>query len=274
MRLTKEVTEDLVKEVAGEDTIKLVGLLKSKENISEFKLAEKLRLTVNNVRNMLYRLQAHNLVTSTRKKDKKKGWYVYYWTFNSPQARSLVTVVKQKKLEQLKKRLEIETQQSFYACPENCTRFKIENAMEHDFKCPECGTILNEEDNLELISKIKERVAELEKELTEKPKVIRVASKIKPRKKTKKKKIARKVKKPKRAKRAKKKPKRAKVSRKKAKSVRKLRKKPKKVKKPIKRKRMSKPKKAKKSKFKRIIKSVKKIGLKKNKKASRKKGKR
>ncbi len=105
MRLTKEITEELVKEVAGEDTVKLVGLLKDKDNISEFKLAEKLRLTVNTVRNMLYRLQAHNLVTSTRKKDKKKGWYIYYWTFNTPQAKSLVRVVKQKKFEQLKERL-------------------------------------------------------------------------------------------------------------------------------------------------------------------------
>jgi len=179
MRLTKEVTEELVKEVAGEDTVKLVGLLKEKENISEFKLAEKLRITVNTVRNMLYRLQAHNLVTSIRKKDKKKGWYIYYWTFNTPQARSLIRIVKRRKLEKIKERLRTEIQETFYVCPERCTRFKMENAMEYDFKCPECGHILQEEDNLEFITKLKTTMAELEEELSKPIIESRVKSKIK-----------------------------------------------------------------------------------------------
>ncbi len=166
MRLTKEITEELVKEVAGEDTVKLVDLLKDQENISEFKLAEKLRLTVNTVRNMLYRLQAHNLVVSTRKKDKKKGWYIYYWTFNTPQAKSLIRVVKQRKLEHLKDRLRTEIQETFYICPQKCIRFKMENAMDYDFKCPECGNVLQEENNMDFILKIKNTITELEGELS------------------------------------------------------------------------------------------------------------
>ncbi len=165
MRLTKEITEELVREVAGEDTVKLVGLLRDKENVSEFKIAEKLRLTVNTVRNMLYRLQAHNLVTSIRKKDKKKGWYIYYWTFNSSQARSLVRIVKQRKLERFKERLQAELQQTFYVCPERCVRMKIENAMDYDFKCPECGVVLQEENNQRFIEKIQAKILELEEEL-------------------------------------------------------------------------------------------------------------
>jgi len=165
MRLTQEVTEDLLKEVAGEDTIKLVGLLKGKDNVSEFKLAEKLRLTVNTVRNMLYRLQEHNLVTSTRKKDKKKGWYIYYWTFNTSQARILSRTVKQNKLEKLKAILETEAQETFYICPDRCTRFKMDNAMDYDFKCPECGVILQEEDNAAFIEKIRSTITGLEEDL-------------------------------------------------------------------------------------------------------------
>lgn len=165
MRLTKETAEELVKEVAGEDTVKLVGLLKDEDNISEFKLAEKLRLTVNTVRNQLYRLQAHNLVTSTRKKDKKKGWYIYYWTFNTPQAKSLLKVVKYRKLEHLKERLKTEIQETFYVCPQKCIRFKMENAMDYDFKCPECGNVLQEENNMDFVAKLKTTITELEDEL-------------------------------------------------------------------------------------------------------------
>ncbi|MCG2718327.1 MAG: hypothetical protein L6408_05775 [Nanoarchaeota archaeon] len=165
MRLTQEVTEDLLKEVAGEDTIKLVGLLKGKDNVSEFKLAEKLRLTVNTVRNMLYRLEDHNLVSSIRKKDQKKGWYIYYWTFNDSQAKMLSRAVKQKKLLKLKEVFHIESQETFYVCPGKCTRFKQENAMDYEFKCPECGTLLDQEDNTEFLETIKAKVLELEEEL-------------------------------------------------------------------------------------------------------------
>ncbi|MDP2909237.1 MAG: hypothetical protein Q8N77_05510, partial [Nanoarchaeota archaeon] len=178
MRLTKEITEELVKEVAGEDTVKLVGLLKDKENVSEFKLAEKLRLTVNTIRNMLYRLQAHNLVTSIRKKDKKKGWYIYYWTFNMPQAKSMVRIVKQKKLTLLKERLNLETQETFYICPQNCVRFKMEHAMDYDFKCPECGVVLQEEDNKGFIEKLNASIANLETEIAKPELEIRIRKPI------------------------------------------------------------------------------------------------
>ena len=73
---------DLVIEIAGPEVVALVELLYGKENVSEFKLADKLELTVNQARNMLYKLHSHNLVSFIRKKDKRKGWYIYYWTLD------------------------------------------------------------------------------------------------------------------------------------------------------------------------------------------------
>ena len=82
MGLDTETVADLVEEIAGKDVIELVELIKGKEHVSEFKIADKLGVTVNQVRNMLYRLYSYNLVSFIRKKDKKKGWYIYYWTFD------------------------------------------------------------------------------------------------------------------------------------------------------------------------------------------------
>ena len=73
----------LVSELVGEEVIPLVRELKNKKNVSEFKLAEKLKKEVNVARNMLYRLHEANLVTFTRKKDKVKGGYIYYWTLRT-----------------------------------------------------------------------------------------------------------------------------------------------------------------------------------------------
>ncbi|MBW2995229.1 hypothetical protein KY312_02665, partial [Candidatus Woesearchaeota archaeon] len=81
MRMTNKLVEKVVMDTAGEDTLPLVIELKNKKNYSEFKLAENLKVEVNQVRNMLYRLLKYNLVTFIRRKDKRKGWYIYYWTF-------------------------------------------------------------------------------------------------------------------------------------------------------------------------------------------------
>lgn len=199
MRLTNKAMEELVKEVAGQDTIALVGLIKNKKNVSEFKLAEKLKITVNEVRNMLYRLHAHNLVSFTRKKDKKKGWYIYYWTFDHERARDLILNLKRKKLTELRKILETERGSNFFSCPNKCVRLEFGTAMEDQFRCPECNQVLIQENNTKKIEKLQEEIKEIEDELRfrkiEEPEIIRKVKK-KPKRKVKKKvKKAKKVKK-------------------------------------------------------------------------------
>jgi len=165
MRLSNKVIDEFIREVVGDDAVKLVNLLRNKTNVSEFKLAEKLKLTVNHVRNILYRLQEHNLVTSIRKKDKKKGWYIYYWTFNAHQSRVMLSLLKRRKLDDLRGKLNAESLDSFFLCPKDSTRLKVEYAMEHDFKCPECGTLLKHLDNDQYLAKIRKEIEELEEGL-------------------------------------------------------------------------------------------------------------
>ncbi|MDH3382265.1 MAG: hypothetical protein OEL54_06130, partial [Flavobacteriaceae bacterium] len=40
-----------------------------------------------------------------RKKDKKKGWYIYYWTLDLKRVKHLVFELKKKRLEKLKERV-------------------------------------------------------------------------------------------------------------------------------------------------------------------------
>ena len=82
--------EEIVKEKCGPSGIKLLDLLIGKEDVSEFDLAEKMDININELRIMIYKLTEDNLITSIRKKDKEKGWYVYYWTFNFRHARDLL----------------------------------------------------------------------------------------------------------------------------------------------------------------------------------------
>jgi transcription initiation factor TFIIE subunit alpha len=165
MKLSNKLVEDVVKSVAGEDVFPLVKLLKNKKNVSEFKLAESMKLEINVTRNMLYRLYHANLVSFIRRKDKKKGWYIYYWTFKLKQVKHLAMTLKKAKLEKLHDRLSREKESSFFVCPNTCMRLDFEQAVGFEFKCPECATIMQQESNEDKIKQLQDEIKVLEKEI-------------------------------------------------------------------------------------------------------------
>lgn len=169
MRLTKKLIKDTVTEVVGEHALPIIEYIKDKKNISEFIVAEALKYDIHEVRQILYKLHNHNLVTYNRKKDRQKGWYISYWTFNVPKVKELIKRIKVQKLDRLKDRLEREenNKNCFFMCSNACTRLDFENATNFEFRCPECGSLLNQQENLKTIENIKVQIKELEKELKE-----------------------------------------------------------------------------------------------------------
>ncbi len=165
MNIVDKLIDDLVLEITGKEVLPLINLIKNKVNVSEFKLASKLNITVNQVRNMLYRLNNYNLVDFTRKKDKTKGWYIYFWTFNMKLAKELAVSLKQNKIALLRKRFEKETSEIYYICPSECVRFDSTNVMEYQFKCPECGRILVKEESKKNIDKITREINNIETDI-------------------------------------------------------------------------------------------------------------
>ena len=166
MKSIMHLFEELVKEKCGNDGVKILKLLEGKENVSEFKISEDLDMNINELRILLYKLTEDNLITSIRKKDKQKGWYVYYWTFNFRHARDLLLKHKEQQLQDLKVKL-TNTEIPKYVCPNGCTSMYLEDAMEIEFKCPECNTLLKLKEvkyNEEVIKKkIKEVEDDIEK---------------------------------------------------------------------------------------------------------------
>jgi transcription initiation factor TFIIE subunit alpha len=164
-KIAVDPVSEVIRELAGEDVLPLVKALKNKSNVSEFKLADAIDQEINITRNMLYRLYDHHLVTFSRKKDKKKGWYIYYWTFNPKRVKELMRVLKKNKLERLKERLEREKSTSFFTCANKCIRLDFDQATEFEYKCPECGEILHQEDNRQKIVEIEQEFNKLLKEI-------------------------------------------------------------------------------------------------------------
>ena len=169
MRLTNKLVHETISYVVGEDVLTVVEYLKGKANISEFKIAEALDEEVNRVRNMLYRLHTYNLVTYIRKKDKLKGWYISYWTLNLKTVKDLKQKIKEDQINKLKERLkkEEENLNSYFICPSVCARLNFDTAMDYEFRCPECGRMMVQQDNKKTIVNLKKRIKEMEEESIE-----------------------------------------------------------------------------------------------------------
>ncbi len=168
MKLPEKYIEDLIKELGDQGALPLVFLIKDKQNVSEFKIAEKMNTSVNIVRRLLYFLSEHNLVSFTRKKDKKKGWYIYFWTFDSVRALNLIIELKQKKVQSYHQQTTLEQKENYFKCKNNCVRLTETEALEAEFKCFECGELLvREENKTKKLDDIQRKITGLSTELQE-----------------------------------------------------------------------------------------------------------
>ncbi len=165
MRLTKNVIFDVASEVAGNDVMPLVRLLDTKKDISEIRLAKKIGVEVNIIRGMLYKLYYNNLVCFCKRKDNKTGWYVYHWYLNARRLKYMFKTVRLSKINKLRERLMREENEKYFHCNDKCIRLNFDQAMDFRFQCPECGTLLEMENNGCRIKTLKSEIKLLEKEL-------------------------------------------------------------------------------------------------------------
>jgi len=169
IRLLKEIVTSLV----GSSAQKAVDLLYDKKNVNEFLIAKHLKLTINQTRNILYKLSDEGLVSFIRKKDRKKGgWYIYFWTLSSGNSLSKFKEKLTRDLNGLENQLNLRKTKQFYTCPNCNIEYNEENALLNNYVCPECGEVLGlknpEQDISNLVSqinKIKEIMAEVDKEI-------------------------------------------------------------------------------------------------------------
>lgn len=165
MEITAEKIEDVLKQlVPAPEALDIVNYLVGKKNISEFIIAEELDLEIHRTRNLLYKLLDQNIVTFKRKKDKIKGWYICYWDFNSIAIPRLEEKLRLETIDRLNERLSNEDGGFFYMCRYAHARLGFDEAFEYDFKCPECGDLMNQQDNARTVDFLKTRIAALEEE--------------------------------------------------------------------------------------------------------------
>jgi len=64
--------KEIVSGIIGKEGEKIVDILYKKKNVNEFLISKKLSMTINQTRNLLYKLSDRGLIHFIRKKDRKK----------------------------------------------------------------------------------------------------------------------------------------------------------------------------------------------------------
>jgi len=165
----EELLEALVKEISGESAYEVVKvLLNANKEITDEEIANKLNMLLNAVRKVLYRMYEERLASYRRTRDANTGWFIYYWKIRPDKVREAVIRRKREVYLRLSERLKFEKENMLFHCGNpNCQRLTFDEAMETEFKCPNCGEKLKYQDNTESIRVLEEKLQELEAELRE-----------------------------------------------------------------------------------------------------------
>ncbi|MBI3333902.1 hypothetical protein HYZ97_00230 [Candidatus Pacearchaeota archaeon] len=159
--------KSIISSFAGTNASGIVDLLYGKKNVNEFLIAKKLNLTINQTRNILYKLADEGLVSFVRKKDNKKGgWYTYFWTLNSGKSLLKFRDTMDKTITSLRSQLQSRKQGRFYLCKNCHLEFNEEQALLHTYACPECGEVLEVKDTSAEIQELEREIAKLEQALS------------------------------------------------------------------------------------------------------------
>ena len=118
-------------------------------------------LKLNTVRKTLYKLYSEKLAQFRRIRDKSTGWFIYYWWHEFDLLEDILLEKKKLIQRKLRDRLQFEENNYFFLC-KNCNqiniKYKFDEAFELNFRCPDCGSPLEAQDNQNIINLLKEKI--------------------------------------------------------------------------------------------------------------------
>lgn len=166
--LPSNVFLKLAKLFGDDPAHRVMELLLEKGEATDEEISETLDMPVGDVRRILYKLNDKSIVLSRMERDPNTGWITYYWYVPVEQLDGILFNLKKSIKERLERRLEFESKNVFYWCghtEKHCNKLPFGEAVDHLFRCPNCGASLKPYDNSQLIVALNWAVKVLEKEL-------------------------------------------------------------------------------------------------------------
>ena len=163
--MLKKFLREVVVILVGKNAEGVVDLLINEKYVNEFLIAKKMNLTINQTRNILYKLSDYGLVSSTRKKDKKKGWYTYSWRIEIIKSLEFLKKEYLKKIAVLNDLVRSRETKQFYTCERCKIEISEENALLHNFTCNECGDLFVVKDAEKFLKELRRNLTKLQNEI-------------------------------------------------------------------------------------------------------------
>ena len=163
--MLNKLLREIVGIVVGKNVESIADLLNSPKYVNEFNIAKKLDITINQTRNILYRVSEFGLVSSIRKKDKKKGWYTYFWKFEILKCLEFFRDHLVKLRDELGTQINSREKNKFYICERCSIESNEEEALLNSYTCNECGEIFTIKDNEKIIKDLKRNYSKIVEEL-------------------------------------------------------------------------------------------------------------
>ncbi len=156
--------KQVLKDFGNQEAVKIAKtLLTTDDETTDERIAELTKIKLNIVRKILYILNENKLTLFRRVRDKRSGWFVYYWNENFDHLPILLKERGNKVIDKLEIRMRFEDQNYFFHCSNGCAqRYIFIDAMELNFQCPECaGGILGEDRNTKKVKHLKDTIVRL-----------------------------------------------------------------------------------------------------------------
>jgi len=158
--------KEIIDYSAGKLAENITIILSTKKYVNEFLIAKKIGLTINQTRNILYKLSDSGLVSSIRKKDKKKGWFTYFWKIEALKSLEFLSQVLLKQIEQINYQINSRESKQFYICERCNLELAEEKALLCNFICNECGEVFKIKDNSKLLRDFKRNLEKIKNKLS------------------------------------------------------------------------------------------------------------
>src|SRR3989338_4164017 len=92
-------------------------------------------------------------------------WYIYYWTLVPESVRYSYFKMNRDLLIHLQEQLEQEKVELFFVCKTTCIRMNFDHAMDFEFRCPECGELVHQDDKQKKVAELEEKIVFVKQEL-------------------------------------------------------------------------------------------------------------
>lgn len=136
-----------------------------KKAVDENKLAETLKVRVNDIRKQMYELSKSGYVKYTKlKNESKQWWYIYLWRLDINKIKFDYLSRKRQELSNIKEKLAV-LRRNVFRCAKCGVEFSIEQALEAGYVCPDCETPLSEIKRRAMAVKLEKDIKRLESEI-------------------------------------------------------------------------------------------------------------